>query len=284
MIRREGELRWLNSFRIESWASECVFPEAAEDLLGLDETFREAFVLGHGNNVILSRASYGKSTKFISMSRFDSEIEFHGTRTRVGAGASLRRLCIAAASRGLGGLERLWDIPSSVGGAIYMNAGAYDCDIHRVIRWVRIFDREKRLIRTFERSALVPGYRYSIFQGQPWIIVEAELELTESRVPDVLRMMREISIKRRKNFPYAFPNAGSVFKRPMTGLPVGKMVEQLGLKGTRRGGARISELHGGFIVSDGTATGCDIVYLANLIRSRVAQAFGMELEMEQVIV
>jgi UDP-N-acetylmuramate dehydrogenase len=164
-----------------------------------------------------------------------------------------------------------------------MNAGAYGCAFHDRLVSVDAVDLKSGRSRSFARCELGTGYRRSALQGTNWIVTRATLRLRHSCPGQIREAMRQTAITRRRRFPYGLPNAGSVFKRP-DGRPVGAMIEDIGLKGRRCGGAQISPLHGGFIVNGGGATGEQIAMLASEMQRAVSSAFGVSIELEQVVI
>lgn len=201
-----------------------------------------------------------------------------GTLLRAGAGVSLAALCALARDRGLSGLEFAWGIPGSVGGAVYMNAGAYGGEMKDVV--VRTLHLDP-LSGPGERrgEALEFSYRHSAYTGGEKIVTFAEFRLTLGAPEEISAKMEELMARRKEKQPYDMPSAGSVFKRPAQGYAAA-LIDQCGLKGRRVGGAQVSEKHGGFIVNTGGATCRDVLALMELIQDTVRQETGVELEPE----
>jgi len=276
-----------NSYRVVAWAEACSFPKTADELIAvLQESVGERTVLlGHGCNVILSRNHYDAATRFVSTKQVDAAVVVADGRVKAGAGARLRDACRAAARAGLTGLERLWDIPGSVGGAAYMNAGAYGASFYDVVESVKVFSPTTGEVADLTREQCRPAYRLTAFQGTDAVILGVTLRLPPADAPrDVLREMGRIGKLRRSKLPYNLPSAGSVFRRPDGAPPVGQIMEEAGLKGFQIGGAQISPRHAGIIVNAGGAAGADILAVVDVMRQAARERYGVELALEQVVV
>jgi UDP-N-acetylmuramate dehydrogenase len=189
-----------------------------------------------------------------------------------------------ALAHNLSGLEVLYDIPSSIGGSIVMNAGAYDEDISHIIKDVTFWDQSDQNIRTLPKEALHLSYRNSIFQqDKRKLILQANLVLRESNKNDIKYKMDTIKARRWEKQPREYPNAGSVFKRPQ-GRYVGPMLDALQLKGYSYNGFRVSPKHSGFIEKVGCGNGADLLHLITDIQAKVSEAFDVKLELEQRII
>ena len=276
-----------NSYRVAARAEACAFPQTADELIVvLQESVGERTVLlGHGCNVILSRNHYDAATRFVSTKQVDAAVVVADGRVKAGAGARLRDVCRAAARAGLTGLERLWDIPGSVGGAAYMNAGAYGASFYDVVESVEVFFPATGAVTVLSREQCRPAYRLTAFQGTDAVILGVNLRLPPAADPAaVLAEMGRIGQLRRSKLPYNLPSAGSVFRRPVGAPPVGQIMEEAGLKGFQIGGAQISPRHAGIIVNAGGATGADILDVVEVMRQTARERYGAELVLEQVVV
>jgi UDP-N-acetylenolpyruvoylglucosamine reductase len=205
-----------------------------------------------------------------------SRIEADGERLRCGAGARLKQVAVEARRLGLGGFEFLEGIPGSIGGALRMNAGAMGGAMFDVVESVQFMDRSGR---THERKAGEISFTYRscpLFKDH--IALGATLRGRPAPREAIAEKMSVCSQKRWTSQPAA-PSAGCIFKNPAT-ISAGKLIDELGLKGTRYGGALVSDVHGNFIVNDGTATAQDVLNLIDLIKLRVRTARGIELETE----
>ncbi len=274
-----------NSYRVRAVGARVFFPEAPQDIESIfaDGASRKV-ILGGGYNVILSKAYYS-DLDFVIFGQPYSCCSVDGNTITAQAGLSLKALSQTAMEHSLAGLELFYDIPGSVGGAVFMNAGANDVALGDFINSVTYYDTAQRLFKTSLRADLQFGYRTSLFFGRPELIVSEITLSLPSGDRDILwqKMLDNQAIRRQKQ-PWDYPNAGSVFKRP-AGRYVGPLVEQLGLKGKTIGGAMVSTKHAGFIINhNGAAAGSDILELIAVIRNAVRDAFGIELELEQRII
>lgn len=239
------------------------------------------FVLGLGSNVLASDSGCRQLViRLAGAMRSHSWSDLDGVPVlRCGAGAHLPSLSGAACTRGAAGLEFAVGIPGTVGGAVFMNAGAYGGSISMLVSTVTVLDREglQRIIPVEECGF---GYRRSRFQEERAVIAAVELRL-EPGDPAVLRSeARRVLELRRRRFPLEYPNAGSVFRKPSGDAPPGRLIEEAGLKGRKEGGAMVSPLHANFIVNTGNATSSDIRRLIDLVRDTVYRNSGVMLEEE----
>jgi len=275
-----------NSYRVAARAAWCAFPKTVDALGSVLAACAGARVhlLGHGNNVILSQPFYDASQRFVCTRFLDAALVVDGEGLWAGAGVRLRDVCRAAARAGLAGLEKLWDIPGSVGGAAYMNAGAYGASFYDVVEAVEAYWPETGAVRIVPREACRPVYRGTAFQGAGAVLVGVRLRLTPDDPARILAAMGKIGKLRRSKLPYDLPSAGSVFRRPVGAPPVGQIMEEAGLKGFQIGGARISRRHGGFIVNAGGATGADILAVVAVMQDAARKRYGVELVLEQVVI
>ncbi len=204
--------------------------------------------------------------------------EEDGTTVRAGAAASLSSVCAFARDKGLTGLEFAWGIPGSVGGAVYMDAGAYGGETRDVVNTVTHMTPAGRL-ETVSGSGLAFGYRKSRYTGGKDVILWARYTLSPGDPRQIAAEMEELMDRRKSKQPYEMPSAGSVFKRPQNGYAAA-LIEECGLKGTAVGGAQVSEKHAGFIVNTGGASCRDVLKLVEIVRERVLTQKGVELEPE----
>lgn len=196
-----------------------------------------------------------------------------------GAGLTLGRLCAEAQQRGLAGLEFACGIPGTVGGAVYMNAGAYGGELKDVLTEVTFLDETLNL-RTLPVAELAMGYRTSVFEKNPsWCVVSATVSLQPGDAAQILAQMQDYLQRRKEKQPLEWPSAGSTFKRPQ-GAFAGKLIEECGLRGFTVGGAQISEKHCGFVINKGGATCADVVALTEEVKRIVREKTGFVLERE----
>lgn len=271
-----------NGYRIEATCRNVFFPESEDEILKVYQQYPLAKLLGSGHNLILAKDHYEED--FIILNRCFDQIELVGGNIiKVNAGAYMKDVSEFAQRHGLSGLEFFYDIPSSLGGAVVMNAGTKEGETSEVILKLRYFDLGKRKINEISAKDANFQYRNSIFQNSSnLVILSAWFGLKPDRKDDIKSRMIASKERRWAKQPRDFPNCGSVFKRP-PGRYVGPMIEELGLKGYSVGGAQVSEKHGGFIINKGGATGKDILLLIRHIQSEVRKKFNVELEVEQRI-
>ena len=269
------------SFRIGGNAEAMAFPKNREELSlllnwsGLLD--RKPVILGAGTNVLAP--DEGMEGLIICLKDCLDGIErLDDRRIRVMAGVTLSRAAVFAASQSLSGLEFAHGIPGTLGGGVYMNAGAYGGDLGSVCREVELMDfRGNLYTRTGEEMDF--SYRHSCLETEPAIVVSAVLELEPGKEEDIRGRMKELQTKRLASQPLNLPSAGSAFKRPAGGYAAA-LIEQAGLKGFRVGDAAISEKHAGFAVNLGGATAADVKRLLEEVSRRVEAHSGIRLEPE----
>lgn len=237
------------------------------------------FVLGRGSNLLVSDS--GIEGAVISLEGFDT-VEVQDETVTCGAGASLKKVCLAARDSSLSGLEFAYGIPGTVGGALYMNAGAYGGDISQAVKSAVVYDRDGNR-STLTAKQMNFGYRTSVFKNNGLIITSVELNLKRGDFNRIKTDMNEFLTKRREKQPLEYPSAGSTFKRPEGGF-AGALIEKNRLKGASVGGARVSEKHAGFVINAGNASCRDVLELIKKIQNTVKQADGVDLEPEIIFV
>ena len=229
-------------------------------------------IIGNGSNLLFSDAGYRGTV--IKFGPGLSKITVRGLRVKAGAGAFIAAAAKAACAAGLTGMEFATGIPGSVGGAVFMNAGAYDGSIADVIHNVKS-------IPQLEEYGL--AYRHSNFMEEGAIILEAEFALKRGNKEEIDAKVADFTQRRTTKQPLSYPSAGSFFKRP-EGYFAGKLIQDAGLKGRTVGGAQVSELHAGFIINRGGATTSDILELMHIVQTEVFDKFGVMLEPEVRII
>ena len=280
-LERDFPLAKLTSFRIGGPAALAAFPKSEEELSQLlklcAEQGVEPVILGAGTNVLAPDAGLNKLV-IVLKDALEGMEQVSDTCIRVMAGVTMSRAAVFAAGLNLGGLEFAHGIPGTIGGGVYMNAGAYGGEIKDVCTRVRIMDMEgsARWI-TNEEAAF--SYRHSAIEDNPWIVVAAEFELTPRPESEVWAKMKELIGKRRASQPLDLPSAGSAFKRPVGGYAAA-LIDQTGLKGFQIGGAAVSEKHAGFVVNLGGATAADVQELLQEVSDKVFDRTGIRLEPE----
>lgn len=252
-------------------------PQALQELLRVCHAHGlHPLVIGNGTNVLVRDG--GIRGVVIKLAENLSEIQRRGTTIEAQSGASLARLCVMAADWGLAGLGFAAGIPGSVGGAVWMNAGAWNEDIGSLVRQVDAFDLTGLPV-ALDHQALDFSYRHSSLQESDLIITSVIFDLREGNPRRLHAELCETIEKRCCKQPVAQASAGCIFKRPPCDF-AGRLVEIVGGKGMRVGGAMISEKHANFIISDGTATARDVLELLELVRTRVHEQEGIWLDPE----
>ena len=234
-------------------------------------------VIGNGSNILFSDSGFdGLVITTTEMRNFSVD----GNEIKSDCGASITRLAVEAHKAGLTGLEFAYGIPGTLGGGVYMNAGAYGGSISDVLGSSICFDTETNTIRELSYEEHEFTYRHSIYTKNPNLIVlAAKLVLSPGNADEILSKMNTHMQSRKEKQPLNYPSAGSVFKRPV-GYYAGELIENCGLKGYRVGGAEVSEKHAGFIINRGGATAEDVLKLVDHIQKTVYQTFSVQLECE----
>lgn len=273
-----------NAYRINALCSKAWFPKNEIDLLEIfnQNKNKRLIILGNGNNIILSKEYYEE--EFIIFNGCFDKVIVNNTGIEAEAGATLLQLSETALTHHLTGLELFYDIPSSVGGAVVMNAGTKEGEIKDILVKVRYLDLTDKQIKEIYNENIGFEYRNSFFQKKTdKIVLNAWFKLEKGNPEQIKAKMDETKQTRWAKQPREYPNCGSVFKRP-PGHFVGPMLDELGMKGFKSGDAKISEKHSGFIVNTGNATGKDILAVITEAKKRVKEKFGVDLEVEQRII
>lgn len=238
----------------------------------------ETFILGKGSNLLVSDEGIcDKAVVFIG-ANFDYIKEIDDCTFEAGAGTSVASICKFALSKSLSGLEFAYGIPGSVGGAAFMNAGAYGGEVKDVITFCKHIDKNGDE-GIFSADELDFSYRHSVYSDGGYVITGVVFHLEKSDKSKIEAAMLDYIKRRKDKQPLEYPSAGSVFKRP-EGYFAGALIEQSGLKGKRIGGAMVSEKHAGFIINYDNATTADVVNLINHCRQTVKEKFSVDLETE----
>lgn len=277
-------LKKYNAYCLDSVCSKAWFPQNEKDFLTIytDNPNKKKIVIGNGNNIILSKEFYEE--EFIILNGCFNAIQVVENELIAEAGATLQQLSETALHNSLSGLEIFYDIPSSIGGAVVMNAGTKDGEIKDILIKVRYLDLSDLQIKEIEKDKIEFEYRNSFFQkNQDKIVLKAWFKLERGDRVKIKNKMEQYKATRWAKQPREFPNCGSVFKRP-PGRFVGSMLEELNMKGFTMGGAKISEKHSGFIINTGNASGKDIMAVIKEAQKRVKENFDVDLEVEQRII
>ena len=257
-----------------------IYPNSKDNLIKLldfiNDNKIDFKILGKGSNIIFSSRVYdGIIIKLDEL----NNIIYEDTIIEVEAGVPLIKLSFDTSNQGLVGLEFLSGIPGSIGGAIYMNSGAYNSSISDFIREVTVIKDEKVITLTKDECNF--SYRDSIFkETNEYIIISAKLKLKRGSKEESLALIEDRKRRRTESQPLDYPSAGSVFRNP-EGDAAGRLIEECGLKGYKIGGASVSIKHANFIINDGDATGEDIKELIEYVKLKVKEKYGIELVLEQ---
>jgi len=269
------------TFRTGGLIGAMVFPVTVQSVIRTVELATTLavplLVLGKGSNTLIRDGGF--PGVIIKLTDSFSGMTIEENEVTVKAGTTLSELAVKTARQGLAGLEWSSDIPGTVGGGIFMNAGMHHCTVSDCLKHVRALNCQTGQTLTIPRSECLFDYRQSRFQTSPDIILEAVFQLGQERPSTLLGKMQDIAAERKKKFPLEFPNAGSIFKRP-PGRYAGELIEKAGLKGKRRGGAAISDKHANFIINTGQATAADIEALIMEVREIISCQFLVDLQPE----
>jgi UDP-N-acetylmuramate dehydrogenase len=284
-IESNFDLTNYNSYRIKAICNRAFFPANEDDFIeifknsGLDNKV----IIGGGYNIIFSKERYEED--FIILGENYSSIALQQDNVVVcEAGVSTKVLTKFALENSLSGVEIFYDIPSSLGGAVVMNAGASGEEIKDILVKVRYLDLADMQVKEIYKADIGYEYRNSLFQRETnKVVLKVWLQLKPGNAGEIENKMETVKEARWAKQPKEYPNAGSVFKRP-PGHYVGPMIDELQLKGFRIGGAEVSRKHGGFIINVDNATGHDIIQVIIHVQSKVNERFNVDLEIEQRII
>jgi len=283
-ILENESLKKYNTYKIGGIAKLVVFPSNEEKLIELLKIIKENNikykVIGKGSNLIFSSKEYDGI--LIRLDEFNN-LEINENKVIVGAGYSTVKLSLETAKLGLSGLEFAAGIPGTIGGAVFMNAGAYKSDMSEVLEQIKVIDNNLNII-TMSKNDLDFSYRKSFLQSnKEYICLEATLALTPLPKEEIIEKIEKRKAKRLETQPLEYPSAGSVFRNP-DDVPAGKLIEDAGLKGKQIGGAMVSKKHANFIINYDNATGEDVYNLINFVKTEIKNKTGVELKQEQEFV
>ena len=281
----EAPMKKYTSFKCGGNASVLIIPDSVESLNKIVEFSYsknvKPMIVGNGSNLLVT--DNGINGIVIKIGSKLSEIRLlDETTIYCEAGASLKSLCMFALENSLSGLEFAYGIPGTLGGAVYMNAGAYGGEMKDVLYSVNHID-ENGNEGTLSKENLDLGYRYSAYTKNGFVITSAILKLTKADKKDIKEAMDDKLGRRKDKQPLEYPSAGSTFKRP-AGYFAGALIEDCGLKGYTVGGAQVSEKHAGFVINKGGATSTDVITLIKDVQKIVFEKHGVMLETEVKIV
>ena len=280
LYREQEPLAAHTTFKIGGPAAVFVQPAQEDQLCSAIALCRELsvpyYVLGNGSNTLFGDKGWNGAV--ICLAGLRGEVRQEGDNLWAPAGMPLNMLCMAALRASLTGLEFAYGIPGTVGGAVYMNAGAYGGEMKDVLVSVRHLNAQGEIVET-PASELDLGYRHSIFEDNGDCILSAQVRLAPGDAQKISEQMNDLMGRRRDKQPLDKPSAGSTFKRP-AGAFAGALIDQCGLRGYRHGGAAISEKHCGFVVNLGGATCADVLALCQEVQTIVKEKTGFTLEKE----
>lgn len=279
----DAEMKNYVHFRVGGPADILLIPENKEQVIKSIKICKENnipyFIVGNGSNLLVKDGGIKgvviKLNKVKNIRVFNETIEAE-------CGAMLKDVSSEAIKNSLTGFEFACGIPGTVGGAVFMNAGAYDGEIAHVIESAEIIDEECNIVRLSNKD-LDFGYRSSIVMKKGYTVLSAVFKLEKGQVKTIKELVDDLTNKRESKQPLEYPSAGSTFKRP-TGYFAGKLIQDAGLKGYSIGGAAVSEKHSGFVINKGNATAKDITDLIKYIQDEVKRQFGVELHPEVRII
>lgn len=271
------------SFKVGGPADVLVIPKNSDDISKVIKLSREngidCFIMGNGSNLIVRDGGYrGVIIKLTEL----NHIHVEGTNIIAQAGALLSAVSNEALNHSLKGMEFASGIPGTVGGAVTMNAGAYGPEMKDIVLWAKVTDRDGNVFK-LSNEELELGYRDSIIQRKNYVVLEACFGLEKGEAEKIKARMDELNKRRADRQPLTYPSAGSTFKRP-NGYFAAQLIDESGLKGTRSGGAMVSEKHAGFIINYDNATAADILNLIKIVQDRVRERYHVDMEPEVKII
>lgn len=277
-------LKKFTTYKVGGIAMAIVYPRDTTQLINLLKLLKtrniKYKILGNGSNLLFSDKPYDGI--LIKLDEFN-KLELNGTNITVGAGYSLMKLAAFATRKSLAGLEFASGIPGTIGGAIFMNAGAYKSDMGYIVKTVKVLTPDFRII-TMTNSELNFHYRTSFLQHNPdFICLEATISLKKGQKEKLIEVNKDRKQRRLREQPLEYPSAGSVFRNP-EGMASGKLIDDLGLKGLSKGDAQISEKHANFIINRGNAKASDIKELMEFTKNLVKEKYNVDLKIEQEFV
>ena len=239
-------------------------------------------IIGNGTNILVSDSGIRGIVIKIDIQKFDLKEENDYIEISVGSGNKMMALATQLKNQEISGFEQLSGIPGTIGGAIYMNAGAYGKEMKDIVISTKCMNTEGERIELSNKEQKFE-YRSSIFNNKDYIILEAKLKLQKGKKEDIEKQMKEYLNQRKEKQPLEYPSAGSTFKR-QEGIITAKLIDECGLKGYKIGGAMVSEKHAGFIVNTGDATAKDVLELIKYVKDEVYKKYGVKIEEEVKIV
>lgn len=283
-IIEKPKMKDYTTYKVGGYVDAIVIPDNLDNLIKLLKYLKENKldykILGNGSNVIFNDKPTNKI--IIKLDKFD-ELKINDNKITVGAGYSLVKLALKLSRMGYTGLEFAAGIPGTIGGAVFMNAGAYNSDMGYIVSEIKVLTPNLE-VKTLYNKDLDFHYRTSFLQKNPdFICLEATIILKKGDKTAIMDVIEDRKKRRLMSQPLEYPSAGSVFRNP-EGDYAGRLIEEIGYKGKSIGGATVSMKHANFIVNNGNATGEEIKQLITEIKEKVKEKYGIELKVEQEFV
>ena len=282
LVYENIDLKKYTTYKVGGTGKLLVIPDTIEKLIELLNYLKENNIkykiIGNGSNLIFINDYNGVLIKLDKL----NNVQINDKEVTAEAGASLIGLALKVSRMGLKGMEFATGIPGTIGGAVYMNAGAYKEDMASIIKKVKLLDENDNIIE-LNKEELEFGYRKSILQSKKYVCLEATLLLDYGDIDEIMALIEKRKQKRIETQPLEYPSAGSVFRNPENGF-AWQLIDDIGYKGKRIGDAMVSEKHANFIINVGNATGSDIKELIYEIKNKVKDKYNVDLKVEQEIV
>ena len=282
-IKIDEKLSEYVNFKVGGPADILLIPNSKEQVIKSIKICKENnipfYLIGNGSNILVRDGGFRGVV--LSLKNVKN-IYVDGEKLEAECGVMLKEVSDKAIENSLTGFEFACGIPGTIGGAVFMNAGAYDGEISKVIESAEVIDENCNIIR-LSREELDFGYRSSLVMKKGYTVLSAVFKLEKGQVKTIKELIEDLTNKRESKQPLEYPSAGSTFKRP-TGYFAGKLIQDAGLKGYSIGGAAVSEKHSGFVINKGNATAKDITDLIKHIQDEVKKQFGVDLHPEVRII
>ena len=282
-IKIDEKLSEYVNFKVGGPADILLIPNSKEQVIKSIKICKENnipfYLIGNGSNILVRDGGFRGVV--LSLKNVKN-IYVDGEKIEAECGVMLKEVSDKSIENSLTGFEFACGIPGTIGGAVFMNAGAYDGEISKVIESAEVIDENCNIIR-LSREELDFGYRSSLVMKKGYTVLSAVFKLEKGQVKTIKELIEDLTNKRESKQPLEYPSAGSTFKRP-TGYFAGKLIQDAGLKGYSIGGAAVSEKHSGFVINKGNATAKDITDLIKYIQDEVKRQFGVDLHPEVRII
>ena len=281
----DADMKQYTSFKAGGRADLLVMPGSYDELIYITDTLKSEgapyMIMGNGSNILVKDGGY--RGVIIRIDDGFSDIQVQDSSIIAGAGALMSAVARKALEAELTGFEFASGIPGSIGGGVFMNAGAYGGEIADVIEYAKVLEKASGSIKQIPAPELELSYRHSALQLSGDIVLEVKLNLKRGSHSNIAEEMKTLTARRNEKQPVQYPSAGSFFKRP-EGYFAGRLIQDAGLKGLSVGGAKVSSKHSGFIINTGGATATDILSLMRLVQNTVYDKFGVMMEPEVRII